>query len=158
MARTTRIGVKSLVALLVALGVVVEALMVAAATGPLRQSQADLDGLVVPVAAWVVAETVCAQAVLAIIWRLTSLTASDAIFDRRAFALVRAMIALGAVATALAVAAPLGLAAAGITPPAVMMALVGIAALCAAFCLVLVTLLGLLRRAAASHAELAEVV
>jgi hypothetical protein len=158
MARTTRIGVKALVALLVALGVVVEAFMVTAATGPLRQSQADLDGLVVPVAAWVVAETLCAQAVLAIIWRLTSLTASDAIFDRRAFALVRAMIALGAVATALAVAAPLGLAAAGITPPAVMMALVGIAALCAAFCLVLVTLLGLLRRAAASHAELAEVV
>jgi hypothetical protein len=158
MARTTRIGVKALVALLVALGVVVEAFMVTAATGPLRQSQADLDGLVVPVAAWVVAETLCAQAVLAIIWRLTSLTASDAIFDRRAFALVRAMIALGAVATALAVAAPLGLAAAGITPPAVMIALVGIAALCAAFCLVLVTLLGLLRRAAASHAELAEVV
>jgi hypothetical protein len=158
MARTTRIGVKALVALLVALGVVVEAFMVTAAAGPLRQSQADLDGLVVPVAAWVVAETLCAQAVLAIIWRLTSLTASDAIFDRRAFALVRAMIVLGAVATALAIAAPLGLAAAGITPPAVMIALVGIAALCAAFCLVLVTLLGLLRRAAASHAELAEVV
>jgi hypothetical protein len=86
------------------------------------------------------------------------MTASDAIFDRRAFALVRAMIVLGAIATALAVAAFLGLAAAGITPPAVMIALVGVAALCAAFCLVLVTLLGLLRRAAASHAELAEVV
>ncbi|QOD44395.1 DUF2975 domain-containing protein [Clavibacter zhangzhiyongii] len=158
MARVTRIGVKALVALLVALGVAVEALIVAAATGPLRESQADLDGLVVPVAAWVIAVTLCAQAVLVIIWRLTSMTASDAIFDRRAFALVRAMVALGAVATALAVLAFAGLAVAGITPPAVMVALVGIAALCAAFCLVLVTMLGLLRRAAASHAELAEVV
>jgi hypothetical protein len=158
MAKATRIGVKALVVLLVALGVVVEALMASAATGPLRESQADLDGLVVPVAVWVVAETLCAQAVLAIIWRLTSMTASDAIFDPRAFALVRAMIALAAVATALAVAASLGLAVAGITPPAVMIALVGVAAFCAALCLVLVTLLGLLRRAAASHAELAEVV
>jgi hypothetical protein len=158
MATATRIGVKALVTLLVALGIVVEALMVSAATGPLRESEADLDGLVVPVAVWIVALTLCAQAVLVIIWRLTSMTASDAIFDRRAFALVRAMIALGAVATALAVAAFLGLAAAGITPPAVMVALVGVAALCAAFCLVLVTMSGLLRRAAASHAELAEVV
>ncbi|MDQ0744070.1 hypothetical protein QFZ62_001378 [Clavibacter sp. B3I6] len=154
MATATRIGVKALVAL----GIVVEALMVSAATGPLRESEADLDGLVVPVAVWIVAVTLCAQAVLVIIWRLTSMTASDAIFDRRAFALVRAMIALGAVATALAVAAFAGLAAAGITPPAVMVALVGVAALCAAFCLVLVTMSGLLRRAAASHAELAEVV
>jgi hypothetical protein len=39
-----------------------------------------------------------------------------------------------------------------------MVALIGVAALCAAFCLVLVTMSGLLRRAAASHAELAEVV
>ena len=158
MAEPTRIGVKALVAVLVALGIVVQALMVSAATGPLRESEADLDGLVVPVAVWIVAVTLCAQAVLVIIWRLTSMTAGDAIFDARAFALVRAMVALGAVAAGLAVAAVVGLAVAGITPPAVMVALVGVTALCAAFCLVLVTMLALLRRAAASHAELAQVV
>ncbi|OUE26732.1 DUF2975 domain-containing protein [Clavibacter michiganensis] len=152
MARITRLGAKTLLAVLIALAAVVQALMVAAAAGPLGDSEADLDGLVVPVAAWIVAVALCAQVVCVLVWRLTTLAGGDGIYEARAFRFVRGIIAATAVATALGVAAFCALALAAITPPAVMIALLGAVALGGAACLVLVIMLALLRRAAEDHA------
>ena len=158
MDRVLRYSVKITLAVLVLFGVLLETFLIPVTAAELEQVEPAMRGAAVPLTLWATAIVLCGQAILLIAWRLTTLTADDAIFDRRAFGLMRGMIALAAVGTALLLAAFVGLNIIRITPAFAMVALIGGIAVGVAVCLILTTLLGLLRRAATFATEMAQVV
>lgn len=158
MERVIRYGTKVTLTALVLLGVLLQTVLVPITAAGLDQTGPVTHGVAVPLTVWAIALILCGQVILLIVWRLTTLTTSDAIFDRRAFALVRAMIAVAGIATLLVLVAFVTLNVLRLTPPLAMVALIGGMALGVAFCLILSTLLGLLRRSASLSSEMAQVV
>lgn len=151
-------GVKTALTLLMVFTLVIEVVMVPLAIGEVTRTHPQTGWIAAPAMAWAVVTIGCAQVVLVAVWRLTTLASGEGIFTDAAFGWVRAMIAAAGAMAALLGLAWLALASLNWTPPLVMYGLLGGVLLAVAFLLVVVVMLGLLRRATALASELAQVV
>lgn len=151
-------GVKIALTLLMVFTLVVQLVFAPLAIGEVTRVHPQTGWIAAPAMVWAAVTIGCTQAILVAVWRLTTLASGEGIFTDAAFGWVRAMITAAGVMAALLGLAWLTLAALSWTPPLVMYGLLGGVLLAVTFLLVVVVMLGLLRRATALASELAQVV
>ena len=158
MNRTTIVLLKTLIAILLALLLFCQVVVIPRTVAGLATVYPEFSQLVVPGIIVGGLFALCAQVLLVCVWRLVTLVRVDSIFSERAFIWVD--VALGAVglATVLVVGALIILTVAGASPPSIsLLCLIG-AIVGAGLSLLLVVLRGLLRKASQLERDLSEVV
>lgn len=158
MNRTTIIVLKVLIAILIALLVFCQLFVIPATVASLAQTYPEFAHLVVPGIIVGGIFALCAEVLLACVWRLITLVGVDSIFTERSFVWVDVSIAAVATATVLVVTALVILTTAGASPPSIaLLCLIG-AIVGAGLSLLLVVMRGLLRKASQLEHDLSEVV
>lgn len=158
MQRAVAIGVKIAVAMLIAMALAGQVVVLPLLADEFAREAPESQSLRVPALIAGIAGIALGQAILVILWRLVSLVEAGRIFSEDAFRWVRAMVTCAAVLTGLIVLVLAALVALAWAPPGLVIVLLGLAVLGVAFTLTLVTMLALLRQATAFADELAEVV
>lgn len=149
---------RALLAVLILFSILIEAYFVPQFGLEVVAVNPEAQPLFLPALIWSILLIGCGQAILVIIWRLISLVVQEQIFSRRAVRWVHAIIVITLVALALLIAMFVTLSILTFTSPLIMYGLIGLALLCAAFALVVWTMVGLLRRSTQYRDELAEVI
>lgn len=158
MARLARLGTMVALALLLAFSILGEVVVVPLALAEARSVYPELGWLITPAYLGIITVVLCGQAMIAITWWLTAMTADERIFSARALRLVGILTALPFAAFVLLLAAFVGLWVFHLAQPGVMLLLLGAMLVALAMGFVLVTMRALLLRAVAEHTELSEVV
>lgn len=149
---------RMLLALLILFSILIEAYFVPQLGLEVVAANPEAQPLFIPALIWSILLIGCGQAILVIVWRLVSLVMREQIFSRRAVRWVRAIIVITFVALALIVAMFVTLSVLTFTAPLAMYGLIGLALFCAAFALIMQTMVGLLRRSTQYREELDEVI
>lgn len=158
MNRTTIVILKTLIAILIALLLFCQLVVIPQTVAGLAWVYPEFSQLVVPGIIVGGVFALCAQVLLVCVWRLVTLVRVDSIFSERAFIWVDVALAAVALATALVIGALIILMVAGASPPSIsLLCLIG-AIVGAGLSLLLVVLRGLLRKASELERDLSEVV
>lgn len=158
MHRTAIVGTKLVILLLLAASLFVQVVLI-----PIQANQTvamfpEVEYLRVPGIVTAVAITACGQLVLLCTWRLLTMVATSSIFGHSAFGFVNVMIGSGAAAAAIGAFAFIALNLVNVTPPGVMIFLLGGCLTCLGLTLLLIVMKGLLRKATQLEHDLSEVV
>ena len=150
---------KTLIGVLVAGGLLVQAVFIPLIAWSEAQAAPEVNYLAIPYAALAIATVACVQAILVATWHLAGMVERGKIFDASALTWVTVMVRSAGVATALvAVVAIDATFIEGLGPITVPVVLIGGAAAAGACTLILIVMRGLLQTAVQHKVELDEVV
>jgi len=158
MHRTRTVLLQSTLLLLGLTGLALQVLVIPPLVTTAAAPYPEAQPLVPVTIGWAVLVIACGQAGLALVWRLVDLMRDGRIFTAASAGPVRLLVACPAAVGVLTLAAYVAFDSAAVTPPAIMLVLLGIIVASFAATLALLTSSRLLRQAAAMRADLAEVV
>lgn len=158
MQRTTIVVLKSLIAVLLALLLVCQVVVVPAVAAQSAVRYSEIAYFEIPGTIVGILFLVCVQVVLICVWRLLSLVRTDAIFRESAFPAVDLSLAAVAFATFLVFVALVALSLTGFLTPSITLLLVLGVVVGGGLSLLIVVLRGLLRKALQLEQDLSEVV
>lgn len=158
MSSVIQVSTKFAFVALLAFSVLVEVLILPLLAGGALSAAGGNQALLPFIVVWGVLVTLPFQAMIIIAWRLTSFARDKRIFSAEAERLVRALVAMPMITTALLFAGFIAANIFGYTPPIIMYGLLGAMSLTLTIGLVLITMRRLLARATTLSNEMDQVV
>lgn len=158
MGKLTILALRAVLALALAGALFVQVVMVPLLVVDLRDAQAPMGRVVLPIVVIVVLGIVCLQVVMVCVWRLLNMVRRDTVFSPAAFRFVDVIIAAVFTAAALVFALAVVLAPGEAVAPGIVLLICGLSLLTAGISLVILVMRRLLAQAAGMRSELSEVI